>query len=99
MIAPSISFSSFQLNLFRGSLISGITDPGGSLRVLNLTGKTRVSRASTFGLSAKVREIRSAGAVAGLSVLWITVHYCEASSIHASNGILFTDECLSAKRN
>ncbi len=73
-----------------------------AVRLLGLTGKTRVYQASTSELYGKVREVpqkettpfypRSPYGVAKLYAYWITVHYREAYGLHASNGILFNHE-------
>ncbi|GAB6120725.1 GDP-mannose 4,6-dehydratase [Dysgonomonas termitidis] len=73
-----------------------------AVRLLNLTGKTRIYQASTSELYGLVQEIpqkettpfypRSPYAVAKLYGYWITVNYREAYGMHASNGILFNHE-------
>ncbi|MDR1884210.1 MAG: GDP-mannose 4,6-dehydratase [Prevotella sp.] len=73
-----------------------------AVRLLNLTGKTRIYQASTSELYGLVQEIpqkettpfypRSPYAVAKLYAYWITVNYREAYGMHASNGILFNHE-------
>ena len=73
-----------------------------AVRLLGLTGKTRVYQASTSELYGKVREVpqtettpfypRSPYGVAKLYAYWITVNYREAYGLHASNGILFNHE-------
>ncbi len=73
-----------------------------AVRLLNLTGKTRIYQASTSELYGLVQEVpqkettpfypRSPYAVAKLYAYWITVNYREAYNMHASNGILFNHE-------
>lgn len=73
-----------------------------SVRMLGMTGKTRIYQASTSELFGKVQETpqtertpfypRSPYAVAKLYAYWITVNYREAYGMHASNGILFNHE-------
>lgn len=73
-----------------------------AVRLLNLTGKSRIYQASTSELYGLVREVpqkettpfypRSPYAVAKLYAYWITVNYREAYGMHASNGILFNHE-------
>jgi GDPmannose 4,6-dehydratase len=73
-----------------------------AIRLLGLTGKTRIYQASTSELYGKVQEIpqnektpfypRSPYAVAKLYAFWITVNYREAYNMFASNGILFNHE-------
>ena len=73
-----------------------------AVRLLGLTGKTRIYQASTSELYGWVRETpqtestpfypRSPYAVAKLYGYWITVNYREAYGMHASNGILFNHE-------
>ena len=73
-----------------------------AIRLLDLTGKTRVYQASTSELFGKVRETpqrettpfypRSPYAVAKLYAYWMTVNYREAYGMFASNGILFNHE-------
>lgn len=73
-----------------------------AVRLLGLTGKTRMYQASTSELYGLVQEIpqkettpfypRSPYAVAKLYAYWITVNYREAYGMHASNGILFNHE-------
>jgi GDPmannose 4,6-dehydratase len=73
-----------------------------SVRLLNLTAKTRIYQASTSELYGLVQETpqkettpfypRSPYAVAKLYGYWITVNYREAYGMHASNGILFNHE-------
>jgi GDPmannose 4,6-dehydratase len=73
-----------------------------AVRLLNLTGKTRIYQASTSELYGLVQEVpqkettpfypRSPYAVAKLYAYWITVNYREAYGMHASNGILFNHE-------
>jgi GDPmannose 4,6-dehydratase len=73
-----------------------------AVRLLGLTGKTRIYQASTSELYGLVQEVpqtektpfypRSPYAVAKMYAYWITVNYREAYHIHASNGILFNHE-------
>lgn len=73
-----------------------------AVRLLGLTGKTRIYQASTSELYGLVQEIpqkettpfypRSPYAVAKMYAYWITVNYREAYNMHASNGILFNHE-------
>ncbi|WP_243359692.1 GDP-mannose 4,6-dehydratase [Fundidesulfovibrio terrae] len=73
-----------------------------AIRILGLTGKTKVYQASTSELFGKVREVpqtektpfypRSPYAVAKLYGYWITVNYREAYNMFACNGILFNHE-------
>lgn len=73
-----------------------------AVRLLNLTGKSRIYQASTSELYGLVQEVpqkettpfypRSPYAVAKLYAYWITVNYREAYGMHASNGILFNHE-------
>jgi GDPmannose 4,6-dehydratase len=73
-----------------------------AVRLLGLTGKTRIYQASTSELYGLVQEVpqtektpfypRSPYGVAKLYAYWITVNYHEAYNIHASNGILFNHE-------
>ena len=73
-----------------------------SIRILNLTGKTRFYQASTSELFGLVQEVpqkettpfypRSPYACAKLYAYWITVNYREAYNIYACNGILFNHE-------
>lgn len=73
-----------------------------SIRLLDLTKKTRIFQASTSELYGMVQEVpqkettpfypRSPYAVAKLYAYWITVNYREAYGLHASNGILFNHE-------
>lgn len=73
-----------------------------AIRLLGLTGKTRMYQASTSELYGLVQEVpqkettpfypRSPYAVAKLYGYWITVNYREAYGIHANNGILFNHE-------
>ena len=70
-----------------------------AVRLLGLTGKTRIYQASTSELYGLVQEVpqtektpfypRSPYGVAKLYAYWITIHYREAYGMHASNGILF----------
>lgn len=73
-----------------------------AVRLLGLTGKTRIYQASTSELYGLVQEVpqrettpfypRSPYAVAKIYGYWITVNYREAYGMHASNGILFNHE-------
>ena len=73
-----------------------------AVRLLGLTGKTRIYQASTSELYGLVQEIpqrestpfypRSPYACAKLYAYWITVNYREAYNIYAVNGILFNHE-------
>jgi len=73
-----------------------------AVRLLGMTGKTRIYQASTSELYGLVQETpqseqtpfypRSPYAVAKLYAYWITVNYREAYGMHASNGILFNHE-------
>lgn len=73
-----------------------------AVRLLNLTGKTRIYQASTSELYGLVQEVpqsektpfypRSPYAVAKLYGYWITVNYREAYNMFACNGILFNHE-------
>jgi GDPmannose 4,6-dehydratase len=73
-----------------------------SVRLLNLTSKTRIYQASTSELYGLVQEIpqkettpfypRSPYAAAKLYAYWITVNYREAYNMFACNGILFNHE-------
>jgi len=73
-----------------------------AVRLLGLTGKTRVYQASTSELYGLVQQVpqtektpfypRSPYAVAKMYAYWITVNYREAYGLHASNGILFNHE-------
>lgn len=73
-----------------------------SIRILNLTDKTRFYQASTSELFGLVQEVpqkestpfypRSPYACAKLYAYWITVNYREAYNIYACNGILFNHE-------
>jgi len=73
-----------------------------AVRLLGLTGKTRIYQASTSELYGKVQETpqsertpfypRSPYAVAKMYAYWITVNYREAYNIFACNGILFNHE-------
>ncbi len=73
-----------------------------AVRLLNLTGKTRVYQASTSEMYGKVQAIpqtettpfypRSPYGVAKLYAYWITVNYREAYNMYAVNGILFNHE-------
>ena len=73
-----------------------------AVRLLGLTGKTRIYQASPSELYGLVQEVpqreatpfypRSPYAVAKLYAYWIMVNYREAYGMHASNGILFNHE-------
>ena len=73
-----------------------------AIRLLNLTGKTKLYQASTSELFGKAKEIpqneltpfypRSPYSVAKLYAYWITVNYREAYGIYACNGLLFNHE-------
>ncbi|MEP6645558.1 MAG: GDP-mannose 4,6-dehydratase [Saprospiraceae bacterium] len=73
-----------------------------AVRLLGLTGKTKIYQASTSELFGKVTEIpqnentpfypRSPYGVAKLYGYWITVNYREAYNMFACNGILFNHE-------
>jgi GDPmannose 4,6-dehydratase len=73
-----------------------------AVRLLGLTGKTRIYQASTSELFGLVREApqkettpfypRSPYACAKLYGYWITVNYREAYGMYACNGILFNHE-------
>ena len=73
-----------------------------AVRLLGLSGKTRIYQASTSELYGLVQEIpqkettpfypRSPYAVAKLYGYWITVNYREAYNMFACNGILFNHE-------
>jgi len=73
-----------------------------SIRILNLTKKTKVYQASTSELYGLVQETpqgettpfypRSPYGVAKLYAYWITVNYRESYGIFACNGILFNHE-------
>ena len=73
-----------------------------AVRLLELTGKTRIYQASSSELYGLVQQTpqsektpfypRSPYAVAKLYAYWITVNYREAYGMHASNGILFNHE-------
>ena len=73
-----------------------------AVRILGLTGKTRIYQASTSELYGLVQEIpqkestpfypRSPYGVAKLYAYWITVNYREAYGMYACNGILFNHE-------
>jgi GDPmannose 4,6-dehydratase len=73
-----------------------------AVRLLGLTGKTRVYQASTSELYGLVQAVpqnektpfypRSPYAVAKLYAYWITVNYREAYGMYATNGILFNHE-------
>jgi GDPmannose 4,6-dehydratase len=73
-----------------------------AIRILGLSGKTRIYQASTSELYGLVQAVpqsettpfypRSPYAVAKLYAYWITVNYREAYGIYACNGILFNHE-------
>jgi GDPmannose 4,6-dehydratase len=73
-----------------------------AIRLLGLTGKTRIYQASSSELFGKVQQIpqnentpfypRSPYGVAKLYAYWITVNYREAYNLFACNGILFNHE-------
>lgn len=73
-----------------------------AVRLLGLTGKTKIYQASTSELYGLVQEVpqtektpfypRSPYGVAKLYAYWITVNYREAYGIFACNGILFNHE-------
>ena len=73
-----------------------------AVRLLGLTGKTKIYQASTSELYGKVQEIpqnektpfypRSPYGVAKLYGFWITVNYRESYNMFACNGILFNHE-------
>ncbi|MFF2088926.1 GDP-mannose 4,6-dehydratase [Paenibacillus sp. NPDC058174] len=73
-----------------------------AVRILGLSGKTRIYQASTSELYGLVQAVpqsestpfypRSPYAVAKLYGYWITVNYREAYGIYACNGILFNHE-------
>ncbi len=73
-----------------------------AIRILELSGKTRIYQASTSELYGLVQAVpqsettpfypRSPYAVAKLYAYWITVNYREAYGIYACNGILFNHE-------
>lgn len=73
-----------------------------AVRLLKLSGKTRIYQASTSELYGLVQEVpqnertpfypRSPYAVAKLYAYWITVNYREAYNMFACNGILFNHE-------
>jgi len=73
-----------------------------AVRLLGLTGKTKIYQASTSELYGLVQAVpqsettpfypRSPYAVAKLYAYWITVNYREAYGMFASNGILFNHE-------
>lgn len=73
-----------------------------AVRLLGLTGKTRIYQASTSELFGLVQETpqtettpfypRSPYGVAKLYAYWITVNYREAYGMYACNGILFNHE-------
>ncbi len=73
-----------------------------AVRLLGLTGKTKIYQASTSELFGKVQSVpqnentpfypRSPYGVAKLYAYWITVNYREAYNMFACNGILFNHE-------
>jgi GDPmannose 4,6-dehydratase len=73
-----------------------------AVRMLNLTGRTRIYQAFTSELHGLVQEIppkettpfypRSPYGVAKLYAYWITVNYRESYGMYACNGILFNHE-------
>jgi GDPmannose 4,6-dehydratase len=73
-----------------------------AVRILGLTGTTRIYQASTSELYGLVQEVpqsertpfypRSPYAAAKLYAYWITVNYREAYGMYACNGILFNHE-------
>ena len=73
-----------------------------AVRLLGLTGKTKIYQASTSELFGKARETpqneltpfypRSPYGVAKLYAYWITINYREAYNMYACNGILFNHE-------
>ncbi|NLU94417.1 GDP-mannose 4,6-dehydratase [Chitinophaga sp. Ak27] len=73
-----------------------------AVRLLGLTGKTKIYQASTSELYGLVQEVpqsektpfypRSPYAVAKMYAFWITVNYREAYHMFACNGILFNHE-------
>lgn len=73
-----------------------------AVRILGLTGKTRVYQASTSELFGKVQEVpqkettpfypRSPYGVAKIYGFWITKNYRESYNMFAVNGILFNHE-------
>jgi GDPmannose 4,6-dehydratase len=73
-----------------------------AVRLLGLTGKTKIYQASTSELYGLVQEVpqsettpfypRSPYAVAKMYAYWITVNYREAYNMFAVNGILFNHE-------
>lgn len=73
-----------------------------AVRLLDLTGKTKIYQASTSELYGLVQEVpqtektpfypRSPYGVAKLYAYWITVNYREAYNMFACNGILFNHE-------
>ena len=80
-----------------------------AIRILGMANRTRFYQASTSELFGNASEVpqsettpfhpRSPYAAAKLYAYWITVNYREAYGYHASNGILFNDEPLRAKRS
>src|SRR4051812_16831700 len=73
-----------------------------AVRLLGLTGKTKIYQASSSELYGLVQEVpqkestpfypRSPYAVAKMYAYWITVNYREAYDMFAANGILFNHE-------
>ena len=73
-----------------------------SVRILDLTKKTKIYQASTSELFGKIQEMpqkettpfypRSPYGVAKLYAYWITINYREAYGMYACNGILFNHE-------
>ena len=73
-----------------------------AVRILNLTGKTKIYQASTSELYGQIQESpqseltpfypRSPYGVAKLYAYWITVNYRESYGMYACNGILFNHE-------
>jgi GDPmannose 4,6-dehydratase len=73
-----------------------------AIRILGLTGRTRLYQASTSEMFGKVQEIpqkettpfypRSPYGAAKVYAYWITVNYREAYGMYACNGILFNHE-------
>ena len=73
-----------------------------AIRILGLSGKTKIYQASSSELYGKVQEVpqtektpfypRSPYAVAKLYSYWITVNYREAYQMFCCNGILFNHE-------
>ena len=73
-----------------------------AVRLLKLSGKTKIYQASTSELFGKIQSIpqneqtpfypRSPYGVAKLYAYWITINYREAFGMYACNGILFNHE-------